>query len=116
MFESLIKRYISVNSYRNVSAAFSVRVNNQEVTVAAGKPVYYMDNASSGADTYSTSVNFSGSYMTTGRCFNVLTSYPSNGFLSNKVYIVSAKISSKIPYFSRYADYNITLLNDIIFT
>lgn len=112
VFESLIKKYISVNSYRKVSAAFSVKVNNQEVTVAAGKPVYYMDNASSGAAYYSTAVNFSGSYMTLGSCFNILTSHPSNGFLSNKVYIVS----SKIPYFSRYADYNITLLNDIIFT
>lgn len=111
-FETYIKKYISVNTYRTTSSDFSVKVNNQTITVWSNTAIYYMNNASSGTSSIARAVNFYGSYKEPGSCFQVSVANGTTGFSANKVYIVNG---GDIPYFGYYSNYNITVLNDIVF-
>lgn len=111
-FETYIKKYISANNYRTCSSDFSVKVNNQTITVWSNTAIYYMNNASSGQSSIARAVNFSGSYKNAGSCFQTSVANASTGFSANKVYVVNG---GNISYLQRYSDYNIKVLNDIVF-
>ena len=104
-FKSLIDNYISNNGSRIVSNSFTATVNDQTITVNANTTIYNVNNSSSGSKTLSYAVNFSGTYLTEGSCFDANVAY-SNGFTKRKVYITYSK---GIQYFNRYMYYNITV-------
>lgn len=108
-FENLIKSYINVNSYRTCSNAFTVKVNNQTVSVASGTKVYYSNNASSGLSSVARVVSFSGS----AGAFNAGQANATSGFSTYKMYTVNG---GSISYFNQYANYNITVKVGINFT
>lgn len=108
-FETLIKKYISVNSYRTCSNAFTVTVNNQTVSVSANTKIYYSNNASSGLSSIARVVSFSGGTGT----FNVGQANATSGFSTYKMYTVNG---GSIPYFGQYANYNITVTTGINFS
>lgn len=102
-FKNLIDKYISVNSSRRVSNSFTATVNNQTITVNANTTIYNVNNSSSGSSTLTYGVNFSGSYLNAGQCFQ---SGVASSFTDNKVYITQ---STGISYFANYKYYNITV-------
>lgn len=102
-FKSLIDNYISQNGSRRVSNAFTATVNGQTITVNANTTIYNTNNSSSGSSVLSYCVNFSGTYLYAGSCFQ---SGVASSFTGNKVYITQSK---GIPYFSNYMYYNITV-------
>ena len=109
-FKSLIDSYISPNNgSRRVSNLFRVTVNGQTITVNANTTIYNENNESSGSSHLTYGVNFSGSYLNAGTCFQVGVAY---SFTNNKVYITQSK---GIPYFVNYAHYNITVSTGIKF-
>ena len=109
-FKSLIDSYISPNNgSRRVANSFIVTVNGQSVAVTENITIYNENNASSGSSTLTYGVNFSGSYMNAGNCFQ---SGVANSFSRNKVYITQSK---GISYFDRYMYYNITISTGIKF-
>ena len=110
-FETLISKYITVNSYRTVANDIIVTVNKQMVALKAENKIYYMSNASSGATSIARAVNFSGSYKTAGSCFEYEVADGSTGFLNKKIYVVNG---GSLPMFNNYSNYNITV-TDIIF-
>ena len=70
-FKSLIDNYISPNNgSRRVSNSFNVTVNGQTITVNANTTIYNENNESSGWSVLTYGVNFSGSYLYAGDCFN----------------------------------------------
>ena len=105
-FKSLIGNYISNNGSRIVSNSFTATVNNQTITVSANTTIYNTNNASSGMRSLSYAVNFSGTYLTEGSCFDANVAAYSNGFTKRKVYITYSK---GISYFNNYMHYNITV-------
>ena len=100
-FKNLIDKYISANGSRKVSNTFTATVNNQTITVNANTTIYNTNNVSSGSRTLSYAVNFSGSDLSEGSCFNV---HVALSFRDNKVYITQSK---GIGYFNSYGSYNI---------
>ena len=102
-FKSLIDNYISQNGSRRVSNSFTATVNGQTITVNANTTIYNVNNSSSGSSVLSYCVNFSGTYLSEGSCFQ---SGVASSFTSNKVYITQSK---GIPYFDNYMYYNITV-------
>ena len=103
-FKNLIDKYISpANGSRKVSNTFTATVNNQTITVNANTTIYNVNNSSSGIDRLSYAVNFSGSYIPVGGCFDVNVAY---SFTKRKVYITQSK---GIQYFNNYMHYNITV-------
>ena len=109
-FKSLIDNYISPNNgSRRVSNSFNVTVNGQTITVNANTTIWSVNNESSGWSVLSYGVNFSGSYLNTGNCFDVNVAY---NFTDKKVYITQSR---GIPYFVNYAHYNITISTGIKF-
>ena len=109
-FKSLIDSYISPNNgSRRVSNSFNVTVNGQTITVKANTTIYNENNESSGWSVLTYGVNFSGSYMNAGNCFQ---SYTASSFTGNKVYITQSR---GISYFERYMYYNITISTGIKF-
>ena len=100
-FKNLIDKYISVNGSRRVSNSFTATVNNQTITVNANTTIYNVNNSSSGSSSLTYGVNFSGTYLNAGQCFNSSTA---SSFTGNKVYITQ---STGIPYFANYYQYNI---------
>ena len=102
-FKNLIEKYISANGSRKVSNSFTATVNNQTITVNANTTIYNVNNSSSGIDRLSYAVNFSGSYIPVGGCFDVNVAY---SFTKRKVYITQSK---GIQYFNDYMHYNITV-------
>ena len=102
-FKNLIEKYISANGSRKVSNSFTATVNNQTITVNANTTIYNVNNSSSGIDRLSYAVNFSGSYIIVGGCFDVNVAY---SFTKRKVYITQSK---GIQYFNDYMHYNITV-------
>ena len=103
-FKNLIDKYISpANGSRKVSNTFTATVNNQTITVNANTTIYNVNNSSSGIDRLSYAVNFSGSYIIVGGCFDVNVAY---SFTKRKVYITQSK---GIQYFNDYMHYNITV-------
>ena len=70
-FKSLIDNYISPNNgSRRVSNSFNVTVNGQTITVNANTTICNENNESSGWSVLTYGVNFSGSYLYAGDCFN----------------------------------------------
>ena len=108
-FDNLIRRFISNNGSRIVSNSFTATVNGQTITVSANTKIYYENNASSGSSTLTYGVNFSGSYMHAGNCFE---SGVANSFSRHKVYITESK---GIPYFNYYYQYSIKITTGIKF-
>ena len=108
-FKNLIDKYISVNGSRRVSNLFRVTVNGQTITVNANTTIYNENNESSGSSVLTYGVNFSGSYLVPGNCFNVGIAF---NFTNNKVYVTQSR---GIPYFANYAHYNITISTGIKF-
>ena len=106
-FKNLIDNYISPNNgSRTVSNSFSVTVNNQTITVNANTTIYNVNNSSSGSSTLTYGVNFSGTYLNAGQCFNSSTA---SSFTGNKVYITQSTGTGVITYFSHYMYFNITV-------
>ena len=109
-FKSLIDSYISPNNgSRKVSNSFRVTVNGQPITVRANTTIYNENNESSGSSHLTYGVNFSGSYMNAGTCFQVGVA---SSFTNNKVYITQSR---GIPYFANYYQYSITISTGIKF-
>ena len=109
-FKSLIDKYISSNNgSRRVSNSFKATVNGQTITVNANTTIYNENNESSGWSVLTYGVNFSGSYLNAGNCFQSGVAY---SFSRNKVYITQSK---GISYFDRYMYYNITISTGIKF-
>lgn len=102
-FKNLIDNYISQNGSRRVSNSFTATVNGQTITVNANTTIYNTNNSSSGSSVLSYCVNFSGTYLNAGNCFQ---SGVASSFTRNKVYITQSK---GIPYFGNYMYYNITV-------
>ena len=109
-FKNLIDKYISPNNgSRRVANSFNVTVNGQTVAVTRNLQIWNENNASSGSSVLTYGVNFSGSYLNAGNCFQAGVA---NSFSRNKVYITQSK---GIPYFGRYMYYNITVETGIKF-
>ena len=109
-FKSLIDNYISPNNgSRRVANSFNVTVNGQTITVNANTTIYNENNASSGSSTLTYGVNFSGTYLNAGNCFQ---SGVAHSFSRNKVYITQSK---GISYFENYMHYYITVETGIKF-
>ena len=109
-FKSLIDNYISSNNgSRVVSNSFKATVNGQTITVNANTTIYNENNESSGWSVLTYGVNFSGSYLHPGNCFQAGVA---NDFTRNKVYITQSR---GISYFDRYYQYSITISTGIKF-
>ena len=109
-FKNLIDNYISPNNgSRRVANSFNVTVNGQTVAVTKNLQIWNENNASSGSSTLTYGVNFSGSYMNAGNCFQSGVAY---SFTNNKVYITQSK---GISYFGNYRNYYITVETGIKF-
>ena len=108
-FKNLIDKYIYTNGSRRVANSFNVTVNGQTVAVTRNLQIWSENNASSGSSTLSYAVNFSGSYLNAGNCFE---GGVANSFSRHKVYITQ---STGISYFERYMYYNITVETGIKF-
>ena len=113
-FENLIHRFISINGSRTVKNSFSVTVNGQTLSIAAGTKIYYVSQGSS--PWYAKAVCFGSSGFQSNACNS------RNGFLSYKAYIVetsnATSYNSSFCYnlvFRSYASYNITVNTGINF-
>ena len=109
-FKSLIDNYISPNNgSRRVANSFKVTVNGQTITVNANTTIYNENNESSGWSVLTYGVNFSGSYLNAGNCFEAGVA---NNFSRKKVYITQSR---GISYFENYAHYYISVETGIKF-
>lgn len=113
-FKNLITKFISNNGNRAVKNSFSVTVNNQTLSLAAGDRIYYTTQGSS--PWYARAVGFGTRYFVVASC-----DYRS-GFSTYKAYIVETSNSdnyvSDICYnrvFKYYASVNITVSTGIKF-
>jgi hypothetical protein len=124
-FETLIKNYISSNTLRKVSNAFTVTVNNQTVSVSSGSYIYYTESSSS-PNGYVRSVAFGSTngYAIDGnnevKAPNISCCNSANGFTSYKTYVTYIFTGSAFNYvstiFKSYANYNITVTTGINFS
>ena len=108
-FKSLIDKYIYTNGSRKVSNSFTATVNGQTITVKANTAIWSENNESSGSSVLTYGVNFSGSYLNAGNCFEAGTAH---SFTDKKVYITQSR---GIPYFANYMYFNITISTGIKF-
>ena len=109
-FKNLIDNYISPNNgSRRVSNLFRVTVNGQTITVNANTTIYNENNSGSGSSVLTYGVNFSGSFLSAGNCFEAGVAH---SFTDSKVYITQSR---GISYFERYMYYNITISTGIKF-
>ena len=113
-FKNLINSFISINGSRTVSNSFSVTVNGQTLSLAAGTKIYYVSQGSS--PWYAKAVCFGTSWFQAASCQS------GTGFSTYKAYIVetspSNSYTSYICYnyvFRGYASYNITVSTGIKF-
>ena len=113
-FKNLIESFISINGSRTVSNSFSVTVNGQTLSLAAGTRIWYVNQGSS--PWYAKAVCFDVSYFLTASCQS------GNGFSTYKAYIVetspSNSYTSSICFnrvFRGYASFNITVSTGIKF-
>ena len=113
-FQNLIQSFISMNGSRTVSNSFSVTVNGQTLSLAAGTRIWYVAQGSS--PWYAKAVCFDVSW------FQVACCQSGNGFSTYKAYIVetspSNSYTSSICFnliFKGYAYYNITVSTGIKF-
>ena len=114
-FKNLISSFISNNGNRVVSNSFSVTVNGQTLSLAAGTKIYYVTQGSS--PWYAKAVCFDTSWFQAASCQGGI------GFSTYKAYIVETSPSSNyvsdICYnrvFSGYASFNITVSTGIKFS
>ena len=109
-FKNLIDKFISPNNgSRRVANSFNVTVNRQTVAVTKNLQIWNENNASSGSSTLSYAVNFSGTYLNAGNCFQGGVAH---SFSRNKVYITQSK---GISYFDNYMHYYISVETGIKF-
>ena len=113
-FKNLINSFISINGSRAVSNSFSVTVNGQTVSLAAGDKIYYVTQGSS--PWYARAVCFGTSYFLVDSCNSDI------GFSNRKAYIVETSSSNSYPtsycfnlVFRYYASFNITVNTGINF-
>lgn len=111
-FENLIKSYISNNGSRTVANSFTVRVNNQSISVSSGTRIYYKVESSSprGKVRY---VSFSSQYE-----ISISSCQPNNGFTNGKVYVTHIDTGPGyyfVQCFRTYANYPITVSTGINF-
>lgn len=113
-FKNLIQKFISMNGSRTVSNSFSVTVNGQTLSLAAGTRIWYVTQGSS--PWYARAVCFGVSYFQATSCQS------GNGFSTYKAYIVETSPSNSYTsyicfnrIFKGYAYYNITVSTGIKF-
>lgn len=113
-FKNLIQKFISNNGSRDVSNSFSVTVNNQTLSLAAGTTIYYTTQGSS--PWYAKAVGFGERYFQVASCEDKI------GFSIYKSYIVETSNSNSYPNsycfnyaFRYYASFNITVTTGIKF-
>ena len=108
-FKNLIDKFISTNGSRRVANSFIVTVNGQSVAVTRNLQIWNQNNESSGWSVLTYGVNFSGSYLDPGNCFEAGTAH---SFSRNKVYITQSR---GISYFENYMHYYISVETGIKF-
>ena len=113
-FKNLIQSFISINGSRAVSNSFSVTVNGQTVSLAAGDRIYYVTQGSS--PWYAKAVCFGVSYFLADSCNSDI------GFSNRKAYIVETSRSPSYTssycfnlVFRGYESFNITVNTGIKF-
>lgn len=113
-FKNLIKSFISDNGSRTVKNSFSVTVNGQTLSIAAGTTIYYTTLGSS--PWYARAVGFGHRYFQAASCSS------NAGFTNYKSYIVETSNSNSYTssycfnrVFSYYASFNITVSTGIKF-
>ena len=113
-FKNLINSFISINGSRAVKNSFSVTVNGQTLSIAAGTKIYYVSQGSS--PWYAKAVCFGTSWFQAASCES------GKGFSTYKAYIVETSNSSSYTssycfnyVFRGYAYYNITVSTGIKF-
>ena len=115
-FQNLIKSFISINGSRTVKNSFSVTVNGQTLSIAAGTKIYYVSQGSS--PWYAKAVCFgnSNSGIDSAACGS------RDGFSHYKDYIVETSNSNSYInsycynlVFKNYASFNITVSTGIKF-
>ena len=114
-FKNLINSFISINGSRAVSNSFSVTVNGQTVSLAAGDKIYYVTQGTS--PWYAKAVGFGRRYFEVDSCVDKV------GFTNRKAYIVETSISDEYVsdicfnrVFRSYASFNITVSTGINFS
>ena len=108
-FKNLIDKFIYTNGSRRVANSFIVTVNRQSVAVTKNLQIWNQNNESSGWSVLTYGVNFSGSYLDPGNCFEGDTAH---SFSRNKVYITQSR---GISYFENYMHYYISVETGIKF-
>ena len=113
-FKNLINSFISINGSRTVSNSFSVTVNGQTLSIAAGDKIYYVSQGSS--PWYAKAVCFGTSWFQAASCNSTV------GFSYYKAYIVETSNSNSYTsfycfnyVFRGYASFNITVNTGIKF-
>lgn len=113
-FKNLIQSFISNNGSRIVKNSFSVTVNGQTLSIAAGTTIYYTTQGSS--PWYARAVGFGHRYFEVASCNSIA------GFTNYKSYIVETSNSNSYTsnycfnrVFSNYASFNITVTTGIKF-
>lgn len=111
-FENMIRQYISNNGSRIVANSFTVKVNNQSVSVSAGNLIYYKVESSSPRG-YARYVSFSSSGIIELDACN-----STHGFSNHKFYVTYIATGSGFEFvnaFKTYANYPITVITGINF-
>ena len=108
-FKNLIDKFIYTNGSRRVANSFNVTVNGQTVAVTRNLQIWSQNNESSGSSVLTYGVNFSGSYLAPGNCFQGDVAH---SFVRNKVYITQSR---GISYFGNYSNYYISVETGIKF-
>lgn len=113
-FKNLIQKFISNNGSRTVKNSFSVTVNKQTISMAAGATIYYTTQGSS--PWYAKAVGFGRRY------FEVASCNSDTGFTTYKSYIVETSKANSYPnsycfnyVFRYYESFNITVNTGINF-
>ena len=113
-FKNLISSFISIHGSRAVKNSFSVTVNGQTLSLAAGDKIYYVSQGSS--PWYAKAVCFGTSWFQAASCDSTV------GFSYHKAYIVETSNSNSYTssycfnyVFRGYASFNITVNTGIKF-
>ena len=118
-FRNLIEQFISNNGNRSVLNSFTVKVNNQTVSVSAGQKIYYTVNGSS-PQGYVRSVWFNpSSAPSSGSAPTIEYNNGSNGFTNGHCYVVGFTTSGynyASTAFNNYSNYSITVTTGIKFS
>lgn len=118
-FNAMIQSFISNNGSRTVANSFSVKVNNQTISMTPGKKIYYTVNGSS-PQGYIRAVWFNPGFApSSGLAPSAAYNNGSSGFTSGRCYVVY-NTGSGYWYpgtqFQNWANYSITVNTGINFT